>query len=209
MHHSERLASAARLGLILILFAVCHTTSAQSLIPAARTIISPIDDSDLIQLKGNTRFEARPANDQGRVEDSLVLNGIQLLLKRSPSQEAAGEQLADEVNKRGSDHFHRWLTAGEYSQRFGAAPEDIATITGWLSSHGFQVEEASPSRMTINFSGTAGQIHEAFHTEIHKLTVGGKSHLANMSDPWIPEALALQLKVSFRCMISALTAQWS
>jgi hypothetical protein len=31
--------------------------------PPSRTIISPIDESQLVQLTGNTRFEARAAND--------------------------------------------------------------------------------------------------------------------------------------------------
>src|SRR6202034_1540045 len=37
---------------------------------------------------------------------------------------------------------------------------------------------------------TAGQVLAAFHTEIHRLLVDGKEHIANMSDPQIPEALA-------------------
>ncbi len=47
-----------------------------------------------------------------------------------------------------------------------------------------------PNRRVIDFSGTAGEIREAFHTEIHHLDVGGEQHFANMSDPQIPEALA-------------------
>ena len=43
--------------------------------------------------------------------------------------------------------------------------------------------------MVIDFSGTAGQIRDAFHTEIHNLMVEGKMHFANMSDPQIPAAL--------------------
>ena len=44
--------------------------------------------------------------------------------------------------------------------------------------------------MLIDFSGTAGQVREAFHTEIHNLDVSGERHIANMSDPQIPAALA-------------------
>ena len=44
--------------------------------------------------------------------------------------------------------------------------------------------------MVIDFSGTAGEIAEAFHTEIHYLDVDGEQHFANMSDPQIPAALA-------------------
>jgi hypothetical protein len=118
--------------------------------PPPRTIISPIDESQLVQLKGNTRFEARAANDQGRVDDSMVLEGIQLQLKRSPSQEAAAEQLADNVNKPWSPQFHKRLTSEQYAQQFGASLEDIATISVWLSGHGFQVHEVS----VVNGDGT-------------------------------------------------------
>src|SRR6185312_5627933 len=38
-------------------------------------------------------------------------------------------------------------------------------------------------------TGTAGQVREAFQTEIHNLQVKGKAHFANMSDPTIPAAL--------------------
>ncbi len=44
--------------------------------------------------------------------------------------------------------------------------------------------------MTIDFSGTACQVRAAFQTEIHRLSVNGEPHIANMSDPSIPEALA-------------------
>ena len=44
--------------------------------------------------------------------------------------------------------------------------------------------------MVIDFSGNAGEIREAFHTEIHELDVDGERHFANMSDPKIPAALA-------------------
>ena len=42
----------------------------------------------------------------------------------------------------------------------------------------------------IDFSGNAGQIASAFHTEIHNLSVGGVRHIGNIRDPQIPAALA-------------------
>ena len=41
----------------------------------------------------------------------------------------------------------------------------------------------------LEFSGTAGQVQEAFHTTIHKYIVKGEQHWANASDPSIPTAL--------------------
>lgn len=69
------------------------------------------------------------------------------------------------------------------------AQQDTDTVSGWLKSKGFRVEGVQPGGMVIDFSGTAGQIRDAFHTEIHNLMVEGKMHFANMSDPQIPAAL--------------------
>ena len=44
--------------------------------------------------------------------------------------------------------------------------------------------------MMIDFSGNAGQVRNAFHTEIHNLNVNGVAHIANMYDPRIPAALS-------------------
>ncbi len=44
--------------------------------------------------------------------------------------------------------------------------------------------------ISINFTGTAGQVTKAFRTGIHFLEVDGVRHFANMSDPQVPAALA-------------------
>lgn len=48
-----------------------------------------------------------------------------------------------------------------------------------------------PSLMAIYFiSGTAGQVREVFHTEIHYYNVNGEQHIASAGEPSIPAALA-------------------
>jgi subtilase family serine protease len=44
--------------------------------------------------------------------------------------------------------------------------------------------------ITIEFTGTAAQVKEAFHTPIHSFIVNGKSHYANALDPQVPTAFA-------------------
>ncbi len=89
-----------------------------------------------------------------------------------------------------SPNFHKWLTAAEFGQRFGIAESDIQTITDWLRAHGFTVNSVYAGHMVIEFSGNAGQVRNAFRTSIHNLDVDGVHHIANVSDPQIPEALA-------------------
>lgn len=85
---------------------------------------------------------------------------------------------------------HRWLRAQEFGERFGAAQQDLDTITWWLESHGFRVNTVYPSGMLIDFAGTTGQVRKAFRTQVHHLEVKDEKHVANMSDPQIPAALA-------------------
>ena len=113
-----------------------------------------------------------------------------LQLRRAPEQEAALQRYLDEVQDPTSANFHKWLTAEQFGQQFGAAQQDLDTISRWLESHGFSVNLVYPNRMVIDFSGTAGRVRDAFHTEIHNLEVRGENHIANMSDPQIPAALA-------------------
>ena len=153
-------------------------------------ITQEIDQSSLVTLTGNTHPEANAVNDRGRVADDFPMSHMMLLLRRPPQTEAAFEQFLAELRNPASPNFRRWLTAAQLGGRFGQAPQDIGRITAWLQSQGFTVNTVYDNGILIDFSGTAGQVAEAFHTEIHHLDVKGKEHVANMSDPQIPEALA-------------------
>jgi len=153
-------------------------------------ITQPIDNTRLTQLYGNTRPEADAKHDRGRVADTLPLNHMLLQLKRAPEVETAFEAFVDSLTDKSSPNFRQWLSAAEQGEKYGVAQQDIDAITAWLQSQGFSVNHVYPNRMVIDFSGSAGQIRNAFHTEIHHLMVGSKAHIANMSDPQIPAALA-------------------
>jgi subtilase family serine protease len=151
-------------------------------------ITQEISENNMVMLHGNVRSEANAANDRGAVADDLAMDHLLLQLQRSPEQEAALEKLIDEMHTPGSPSYHQWLTAPQFAARYGLDQEDVAKITGWLQAQGFHVNVAYPA--LIDFSGTAGQIRDAFRTTIHNLDVNGEMHIANMSDPQVPAALA-------------------
>jgi subtilase family serine protease len=158
----------------------------------ARLITSPIDESQLITLNGNTSPAALTnANDRGPVADDMRFGHLLLLLKRDPATEAELQELIAAMHDPSSPHFHQWLTAQQLGTRFGAHPDDIATVRQWLVAHGFTINHVHKSALVIDFGGTARQIREAFHTEIHHLQLSnGEKHVANVSDPQLPAALA-------------------
>jgi subtilase family serine protease len=158
--------------------------------PQARLVASAIDEAKLVTLVGNTHPKARAQYDMGLVDDALPLESMQLVLKRSPEQEAALSAHIDAMHDKASPQYHQWLTAPDIADAYGVSKGDVATVSAWLAAHGFHVDSVPVSRMFLEFSGTAGQVREAFHTEIHHLQVKGRAHLANMSDPRIPAALS-------------------
>jgi pseudomonalisin len=156
---------------------------------AAPHISDAIDETNLVRLAGQTHPLAAPQYDQGAVDDSFPMPHMFLQLRRGTEEEAALESSIDQRQDPHSASYHQWLTAEELGTNFGPAQQDIETVSRWLSSHGFQVNAVSKNGLTIDVSGTAGQVREAFHTEIHKYVVNGKQHIANASDPMIPAAL--------------------
>jgi trimeric autotransporter adhesin len=179
----------------VILLVAFSRADAQSLpnvrvAPAARQITGPIDESNLQRLTGNPSPSARTAKDQGRVPNDFAQEHILMMLKRGTVQQRALDQFMREQYDRRSANFHQWITPEQYGSLFGPAPEDISQVTNWLTQRGFTVNRVAAGRTFIDFSGNAGQITAAFHTEIHRYQRSGEEHFANASDPMIPAALA-------------------
>ncbi|HEX4228368.1 MAG TPA: protease pro-enzyme activation domain-containing protein [Bryobacteraceae bacterium] len=158
--------------------------------PKRELITRAPNNQERVTLRGNVRPSANAANDRGRVTDALPMEHMLLQLQRPPELQQALDQYTEDLHDPASPNYHQWLTAAQFGQMFGVAQSDISAITYWLESEGFTVNQVYPNQMTIDFSGTAGQVRRAFLTEIHNLDVNGEPHIANMTDPEMPAALA-------------------
>ena len=134
--------------------------------PAQPMITAVVNNAVRATLAGNTRPEATAANDRGRVDDAKPLEHMQLQLRRPAAREEAVKALIEQLHDPKSPNFHHWLTAAEFGAQFSPAASDIAAITGWLEQQGFTVNFVYPSGVSIDYSGTAGQVRAAFHTEL-------------------------------------------
>lgn len=153
-------------------------------------IVGPIDDGQVVTLTGNVHPLARGEFDLGAVDSETVLERMVLELEPSAAQQAELDALVEAQHDPHSPLYRQWLTPAEYGARFGASAQDVVRITAWLRSHGFRVDEVAASNRSIQFSGTAAHVAEAFHTEIHRYDVDGVEHIANVQDPQIPAAFA-------------------
>jgi hypothetical protein len=167
-----------------------------SLVVSAQTVDTParatqaVRDDNRVTLQGNIHPLAQPQFDRGVEPDSLPIERMLLVLRPSAEQEAALTTLLSNQQNSSSPDFHRWLTPEQFGQRFGPADADLRVVTDWLASQGFQLNNVSRGRTVIEFSGNAGLVRRAFHTEIHRYVENGEEHWANGSDPQIPAALA-------------------
>src|SRR5208282_5727186 len=168
---------------LVVALASAQTSSVRS------RITQPIDESKLMVLRGNTHPFARPQFDRGAAPANLPLERMMLVLKTTPEQGAALNNLLAEQQDRSSPNYHKWLTPAEFGAQFGVSDADIQKITAWLESHGFHVDDVANGRNVIQFSGNAAQLQSAFHTAMHKYAVNGKEYWANANDPAIPVAL--------------------
>jgi len=175
---------------LLLCLQLGHTQTVDTARGSRALITQGIDERLLFPLRGSTRPEATPNNDRGRVDDDLPMPHMLLQLRRPPEQEKALEQFLNDLQDPRSPNFHKWLSPQQFGQTFGVSQQDLDVITRWLQSQGFTVNLVYPSRMLIDFSGTARHVRGGFHTEIHKFEVRGAGHIANTSDPQIPAALA-------------------
>jgi len=153
-------------------------------------VTEAVNETRLVRLPGNTYPDARPEFERGLVAPDKVLEKLEIVLKRSPEQEAALAAFNERQYDPKSPDFHHWLHAEEFGKLYGPSDADITAVTSWLQNHGFQIDEVAKGRVYIQFTGTVSQLQEAFHLQMHNYLVDGKMHIANDRDPEIPEALS-------------------
>ena len=189
MPRALRLSSSASALLLVASFSLAGFRLAAAAQSATRIAPAP-DESQLIPLRNNVPEPIRSGYDLGPIPPDTPLDHLLLTLIPSPAQQANLDELAQAQQDPGSPLYRQWLTPAEFGVRFGVGPAVQAQIVSWLQSHGFTIDEVAPSRLLIQFSGTAAQVAETFHTEIHRYQVGAVEHIANQQDPQIPAAFA-------------------
>lgn len=181
--------AAAALSMIASVTAVSAQTLPSTQTQPKGQITSAINPAQRTILSNSVHPLARSANDRGRADSSTPMKDMVLLLHPTQNQAAALKQLVSDMHNPNSASFHQWLTPAQYAAQFGVSDADIQTVSSWLSSSGFTVEKVANGKNWIRFSGTAGQVEQAFQTSIHQYTVHGEKHIANATNLSIPAAL--------------------
>ena len=125
---------------------------------------------DVLSNVGSVPREVAGARDIARLEGSVRLDRVILVLLQ---RDAAGlARLLAEQHDPASPDFHRWLSPAEFERRFGASDGDVATLVGWLESHGLDVESAPAALLPLD--GALVQVSPPDGTATARSAVGGR-----------------------------------
>ena len=154
-----------------------------------RLIKGPIQDTHRTRMTGYIHPMAKAENDLGPLDVSVPLPAITLVLSQTPEQQADLDGFLTAQQDPSSPDYHRWLSPEQYADRFGASPDDIAKITAWLEQHNLHITTVGRGRTSVAFTGSAGDVGQAFQISFHRYSVDGLTHFANTAEPSLPVAL--------------------
>ncbi len=115
---------------------------------------------------------------------------MSIVFNRSAAQEADLQALIAAQQDPNSPQYHQWLSPEQFGARFGMAQADLDKVQTWLQQQGFAIDSVARGRNMIRFSGTAGQVEQAFQTQMHYFKTDGETHFAPATLLSVPTAIA-------------------
>jgi subtilase family serine protease len=153
-------------------------------------IASTVEDETRTPLQHTIPAKVLASSDLGPAPANRSLSSITLRFNMTAAQQADLSQLLVDQQNPSSPNYHQWLTPEQFAARFGLSTADLAKVSTWLTNQGFTITGTARSATFITFTGTVAQVEKAFGTSIHSLSLDGEDHIANITDPTLPSAIA-------------------
>ena len=130
------------------------------------------------------------AIDLGPAPANQMLGRMLLLLAPAPAQQQALAAELASLQNPSSSSYHHWLTPQAFAQSYANDASDVSAVAAWLESQGFTVAPLPAGRGWIEFSGTVGQVEQAFGAQIHRVYLSGGTRAVLTTDIAVPGALS-------------------
>ena len=163
-----------------ILLCVAFTAGSNAQTIRRSAITQPVSAGVSVVLPGSKHQLVQPRFDVGAVDAGLKMNRVIVALAQPKDVQDDLQALLGRQQDKTSPDFHHWLTPDEFGQRFGAAPQDIATVKSWLEQQGLTVTTVAKSGLWMEVSGTSGQIEHAFQIGMSQEPFDGAGHIIDM-----------------------------
>jgi subtilase family serine protease len=161
-----------------------------SLWASTARVVGAIDSSKVTAVAGSVSPRVAVTKVLGRVAGNRKLGLMTLRFAMTDAQQKALTQLLADQQNPASTRYHQWLTPEQFGVEFGLSAEDLGKVSAWLTAQGFVVTKVARGGGYLRFSGTVAQAEQAFHTEIHNVSLNGEQHVANVTAVKLPAAIA-------------------
>ncbi|MFD9959520.1 trypsin-like serine protease [Amycolatopsis sp. NPDC058986] len=108
-----------------------------------------------------------PAVPAGATADSAALPGrITVSVALKPRDVAGAERYVADTADPNSPVYQRYLSAADYTERFGPSPGAVDLVRKYLAGKGLRVEDVTGNRQVVTASGTPSEVESAFTTSL-------------------------------------------
>src|ERR1035437_1294912 len=96
--------------------------------------------------------------------------------------EAALDELARQLYTEGSPNYHRFLTFEQYRANFAPTEQEAALVAEFLKSKNLSVTSVHKYNHFVSAQGSVADVEKAFHVQINRFSLNGKTYRSNISD---------------------------
>jgi subtilase family serine protease len=175
-------------GLPIALLLLASLGAAVAQTPASR-LAGDWRSTDAVKIPASQPPMNLTAMNEGPAPAGARLERMLLLLAPSAAQQQALTAELGNLQNPASAEYHRWLTPAAFADAYANSAEDVAAVAAWLQSEGFQVAPLPAGRGWIEFSGTAAEVEQAFHTQVESVATAGGTRAVLAGDISVPAAL--------------------
>ncbi len=130
------------------------------------------------------------ASDLGPAPREARADRVVLLLEPSAAQQQALDAELKNQQDPKSSEYHRWVTSSQFADLYANSASDVDAVAAWLRESGFDVAPVPAGRGWLEFSGTVGELEQAFQTQVWLVGTKDGIRLALGGSISAPSALA-------------------
>lgn len=142
--------------------------------------LTVIADAQSYKIPGNTPGFIKKAKDLGAVDPSTVISVTAWLKLHNENQL---DNLAQQLNQKGSPNFHKWLTQAQFDASFSPTAQEVKAVQNFLSAHGLTVLTVAENNFYVKVQGTVGGVEKTFNVQIDNYDLNGTTYRSNKADP--------------------------
>lgn len=135
-----------------------------------------------------------PATDLGPLSEQERQTPISVTIALNLPGRAQAEKLQQAIYTPGAPEYHQFLTADQFTARFGPSNSDVAKVIASLAKYNLAAERTTAT--TLSVTGMPADLERAFAVSLHKYEVAAQNNLpgytfrAPTTHPTIPSEIA-------------------